>query len=59
MNRDISPIRQAEEAVLVDSSNLTIEESAGAILELIDKDLAERVIGESSGTVDIILNESK
>ena len=59
MNRDISPLRQAEDAVLVDSSNLTIEESAGAILELIDKDLAERVIGESSGTVDIILNESK
>lgn len=41
MNRDISPLRQAEDAVLVDSSNLTIEESARAILELIDKKVAE------------------
>lgn len=41
MNRDISPLRQAEDAVLVDSSNLTIEESARAILELIDKKAAE------------------
>ena len=37
MNRDISPLRQADDAVLVDSSNLNIEESAGAILALIDK----------------------
>ncbi len=35
MNRDISPLRQAEDAVLVDSSNLTIEESAQAIMDLI------------------------
>lgn len=34
MNRDISPLRQAEDAVLVDSSNLTIEESAKAIIDL-------------------------
>ena len=36
MNRDISPLRQAEDAVLVDSSNLNIQESADAILALID-----------------------
>lgn len=35
MNREIAPLRQAEDAVLVDSSNLTIEESAQAILSLI------------------------
>ena len=48
MNRDIAPLRQAEDAVLVDSSYLTIEESARAILELIDKNMAEYdVIGKS------------
>ncbi len=36
MHRDISPLRQAEDAVLVDSSNLTIEESAKAIMDLMD-----------------------
>lgn len=41
MNRDISPLCQAEDAILVDSSDLTIEESAGAILELIDLKEAE------------------
>lgn len=34
MNRKISPLRQAEDAVLVDSSYLTIEESAQAIIDL-------------------------
>ena len=37
MNRDISPLRQAEDAVLVDSSNMNIEESSAAILALIDQ----------------------
>ena len=41
MNREIAPLRQAEDAVLVDSSYLTIEESAGKILELIEKKMAE------------------
>lgn len=60
MHREISPLRQAEDAVLVDSSKLTIEESAGAILDLIDKDLTEQpVIGESTGIVDIIINEAE
>ena len=35
MNREIAPLRQAEDAVLVDSSYMTIEESAQAILNLI------------------------
>ena len=41
MNRDIAPLRQAEDAILVDSSYLTIEESARTILNLIDKKMAE------------------
>ena len=49
MNRDIAPLRQAEDAVLVDSSYLTIEESARAILALIDKSMAEYdCIGKSA-----------
>lgn len=35
MHREISPLRQAEDAVLVDSSDLNIEESAKAIMDLI------------------------
>lgn len=38
MNREIAPLRQAEDAVLVDSSNRNIEESAEAILKLINKE---------------------
>lgn len=38
MNRDISPLRQAEDACLVDSSDMNIEESAAAILALIEKE---------------------
>ena len=33
MNREISPLRQAEDAVLVDSSDLTIEQVVDRILE--------------------------
>ena len=36
-NRAEAPLRQAEDATLVDSSYLTIEESAATILSLIDK----------------------
>ena len=35
MNREIAPLRQAEDAVLVDSSDMTIDESVQAILDLI------------------------
>ncbi len=34
MNREISPLRQAEDATLVDSSNMTIDEVVQAILDL-------------------------
>lgn len=34
MNRDIAPLRQAEDAVLVDSSNMTIEEVVKTIIDL-------------------------
>ena len=36
MNREISPLRQAEDAVLIDSSAMTIEEVAQTILNLCD-----------------------
>ena len=42
MNRETSPLRQAEDAVLVDSSNLNIEESVAAILALIDQYKGEK-----------------
>ena len=35
MNRDIAPLRQAEDAILVDSSYMTIDENVQAILDLI------------------------
>ena len=34
MHRDIAPLKQAEDAVLVDSSDMTIEEVADAIIKL-------------------------
>ncbi|MCM1125573.1 MAG: (d)CMP kinase [Lachnospiraceae bacterium] len=34
MTREISPLKQAEDAVLVDSSNMTIEQASEAILKL-------------------------
>ena len=34
MNRDISPLKQAEDAVLLDSSDMTIEEVADAVIEM-------------------------
>ena len=34
MNREIAPLKQAEDAVLVDSSNMTIEEVVQAIISL-------------------------
>lgn len=37
MNRAISPLKQAKDAVLVDSSELSIEESVQAILDLIQE----------------------
>lgn len=37
MNREIAPLRQADDAVLVDSSYMTIEEVAEKIISLINK----------------------
>ncbi len=37
MHRELSPLKQAEDAVLVDSSKLTIEQVADAIIDLCDK----------------------
>jgi len=39
MHRDIAPLKQAEDAVLIDSSDMTIEEVKTAILKLIDEKL--------------------
>ncbi|MCI8483910.1 MAG: (d)CMP kinase [Lachnospiraceae bacterium] len=37
MNREIAPLRQAEDAVLIDSSEMTIQEVVDKILELVQK----------------------
>ena len=37
MHRDIAPLKQAEDAVLIDSSDMTIDEVVSKIIELIDK----------------------
>ena len=37
MTREISPLRQAEDAVLIDSSDMTIEEVAAQIIALAKK----------------------
>ena len=39
MNREIAPLRQAKDAVLLDTSNLTIEESIAAIKKIIEEKL--------------------
>ena len=39
MNRDISPLKQADDAVLLDSSDMTIEEVADAVIEMCSKQL--------------------
>lgn len=38
MNREISPLRKADDAILVDSSDMTIEEVVNAIKDIINKD---------------------
>lgn len=37
MNREISPLKQADDAVLIDSSNMTIDEVVAAMIELAQK----------------------
>ena len=36
MHREVDPLRQAEDAVLVDSSNITFEETVEAILSIVE-----------------------
>ncbi len=38
MTREISPLKQADDAVLIDSSYMTIDEVVDAVISLIDKD---------------------
>lgn len=38
MNREVSPLRKADDAILVDSSDMTIEEVVNAIKDIINKD---------------------
>lgn len=42
MHRETSPLRQAEDAVLVDTSELTVEEVIGKLLEIVRERLGER-----------------
>lgn len=43
MNREISPLRQAEDAVLVDSSEMSIEDVVKAILQIYDEKVVKRI----------------
>jgi cytidylate kinase len=36
MNREISPLKQAEDAILVDSSNMGIEEVVNTLVKIIE-----------------------
>ncbi len=40
MNRDVAPLKQAEDAVLLDTSDLTIEQSIAAIKDIVEKRMA-------------------
>ena len=35
MNRPVAPLKQADDAVLVDTTNLTLEQSADKIIKII------------------------
>ena len=37
MNRKVEPLRQAEDAVLVDSTNMTFDEVVDAILAIVEE----------------------
>ena len=50
MNREISPLRQAEDAVLVDSSEMTIEEVVKCILQIFhEKVILSDKVGKNEG----------
>ena len=37
MNREISPLRQADDAVFVDSSDMSIEEVVNCLIDIVEK----------------------
>lgn len=37
MNREIAPLKQAEDAVLIDSSDMSIEQVVDAIIDVFEK----------------------
>jgi cytidylate kinase len=41
MNREIAPLKQAEDAFYIDSSNMTIEEVANRVIEIIERNEAK------------------
>ena len=41
MNREVAPLRQAEDAVVVDTSELNLEESIDAVYQVIREKLGE------------------
>ena len=41
MNRTVSPLKQAEDAILVDSSDMTIEQVVSHILEIYHSRVSE------------------
>ena len=36
-NREIAPLRKAEDAILIDSTNMTIEEVVNRVIKIIDE----------------------
>ena len=44
MNRAVAPLKQAEDAVLVDSSDMTIEQVVDAIIEVFQEKKTEKNI---------------
>lgn len=48
MNREIAPLRQAEDAVFLDTSEMGIEEVAGSILELFEQRKKTSVSGQNT-----------
>jgi len=41
MNRDISPLKQAEDAIVLDTSAITLQEVVDAVLKLVEEKIKE------------------
>lgn len=39
MNREVEPLRQAEDAILVDSTNMTLDEEVEAVMKIVEEKL--------------------